>query len=70
MSTNGGGAGVTPCPQKKIQSKLKHIKLQRRRGLLRKYIFLVQVQAAISGSQTFYWSSRTASHGLSNELSE
>ena len=34
---------------------------QRRRGLLRKFIFLVQVQAAITGFQTFYWSRRTAS---------
>ena len=42
-----------------------HARLQNfpqwRRGLLRKFIFLVQVQAAITGFQTFYWSSRTAS---------
>ena len=38
--------------------------VKRRRGLLRKCIFRVRVQAAISGFQTFYWSSRTASPQL------
>ena len=45
-------------------STLFYILIQRRRGLLRKCIFLVRVQAAITCFQTFYWSSKTASPQL------
>ena len=38
----------------------KRRELKRRRGLSRKCIFYVQIQAAITGFQTFYWSGRTA----------
>ena len=39
---------------------LKILYSQRRRGLSRKCTFHVQIQAAITGFQTFYWSGRTA----------
>ena len=51
----------SPCPKNTRKFCQIFFSFKRRRGLLRKFIFLVQVQAAITGFQTFYWSSRTAS---------
>ena len=42
----------------------KNSKRKRRRGLSRKCIFHEQIQAAITGFQTFYWSGRTTSPQL------